>query len=63
VELIGRVNAECLANQLGVGPAQGGARQTNAPRQVTVAPTSVGNCAFLGAAAGGGAQNPRPPTQ
>jgi hypothetical protein len=63
VELIGRVNAECLANQLGVGPAQGGARQTNAPRQVTVDATSVSNCAFLGGAAGSGAQNPRPPTQ
>ncbi|MFL5480337.1 MAG: hypothetical protein ACJ79X_15080 [Gemmatimonadaceae bacterium] len=63
VELIGRVNAECLANQLGVGPSQGGARQTSPPRQVTVAATSVGDCAFLGGAAGTGAQNPRPPNR
>src|SRR3982750_1449759 len=63
VELMGRVNAECLANQLGVGPSQGGARQTSAPRQVTVAATSVGDCAFLGGAAGTGAQNPRPPNR
>jgi hypothetical protein len=63
VELIGRVNAECLANQLRVGPAQGGARQTNVPPQATVDATSVSNCAFIGGAAGSGAQNPRPPTQ
>ena len=63
VELIGRVNAECLANRIGVGPAQQGARQPNAPAAGAAAvPTSVSNCAFLGGAAAGGAQNPRPPT-
>src|SRR5256714_7728914 len=52
VELIGRVNAECLANQIGVGPAQRSASQP-----------ATSSCAFLGGAATGGAQNPRPPTQ
>lgn len=63
VEIIGRINAECLANQLGVGPAQQGARQPNAGAQAAIAPTSASSCAFLGGAAGAGAQNPRPPTQ
>src|SRR5881398_2154157 len=63
VELIGRINAECLANQLGVGPSQGGARQTNTALQPALATASASSCAFLGGAAGGGAQNPRPPTQ
>jgi len=64
VELIGRVNAECLANQIGVGPAQQGARPPNPPPATAGAvPNSVGSCAFLGGAATGGAQNPRPPTQ
>ena len=52
VELIGRVNAECLANQIGVGPAQRSASQP-----------ATSSCAFLGGAATGRAQNPRPPTQ
>ena len=64
VELIGRINAECLANQLGVGPAQQGARQGNQPAvAAAAASSSIGGCAFLGGAATGGAQNPRPPTQ
>jgi hypothetical protein len=63
VELVGRVNAECLANQLGVGPAQGGARQAGATTvPAGQAQNSAGSCAFLGGAATGGAQNPRPPT-
>jgi len=57
VELIGRVNAECLANQIGVGPAQRSASQPSASQPAT------SSCAFLGGAATGGAQNPRPPTQ
>src|SRR2546423_9845343 len=62
VELIGRINAECLANRIGVGPAQRGARQPNAPAAGAAAiPTSVGACAFLGGGAATG-QNPRPPT-
>ena len=56
VELIGRVNAECLANKIGVGPAQQGARQPSAAAAV---PASVGSCAFLGGAATSGAQTPR----
>lgn len=63
VELIGRVNAECLANQLGIGPAQGAARQSGVAPQSAVATASASSCAFLGGAATGGAQNPRPPTQ
>jgi hypothetical protein len=63
VEIIGRINAECLANQLGVGPAQQSASQPNAGAQAGIAPTSASSCAFLGGAVGPGAQNPRPPTQ
>ena len=50
VELLGRVNAECLADMIGVG--------NNAPRNARPA-----NCAFLGASADTGAQNTRPPPQ
>ena len=63
VELIGRVNAECLANQLGIGPVQGAAPQAGVAAQPPVASTSASSCAFLGGATTGGAQNPRPPTQ
>jgi len=64
VEIVGRVNAECLANVIGVGPAQQGARQPTAPPTAPAgAPTSAGNCAFLGGGSTSGAQNPRPPTQ
>ena len=49
VELLGRVNAECLAEKIGVG---NNARPT---------PPSAGSCAFLGANADTGAQNTRPP--
>jgi hypothetical protein len=49
VELLGRVNAECLAEKIGVG---NNARPT---------PPSVSSCAFLGANAATGAQNTRPP--
>ncbi len=63
LEIIGRVNAECLANVIGVGPAQQGARQQNqAPATPGGAPASSGNCAFLGGASTSDAQNPRPPT-
>ena len=63
VEVIGRVNAECLANAIGVGPQQQRVQQSNPPAAAAAIPTSAGNCAFLGAAASRGAQNPRPPTQ
>jgi hypothetical protein len=63
VELIGRVNAECLANAIGVGPAQQGARQPNQPAGAAAAiPSSTGSCAFIGGAAATGAQSPKPPT-
>jgi len=63
LELIGRVNAECLANQLGIGPVQGAARQAGVAAQPAAGSTSASSCAFLGGAGTGGAQNPRPPTQ
>jgi hypothetical protein len=47
VELLGRINAECLADKIGVG--------NRAP------PTSASSCAFLGGNAGTGAQTTRPP--
>ncbi|HEY0528674.1 MAG TPA: hypothetical protein VGD02_07585 [Gemmatimonadaceae bacterium] len=49
VELLGRVNAQCLADQIGVGNAASSRR----------AATSVAGCAFLGGSAGAGAQTPR----
>jgi len=50
VELIGRVNAECLADKIGVGN-----------RAPTTPTTSVGSCAFLGGGAASDAQNTKPP--
>jgi hypothetical protein len=47
IELLGRVNAECLADKIGVG--------NRAP------PTSASSCAFLGGSAGTGAQGTSPP--
>jgi hypothetical protein len=49
VELLGRINAECLAEKIGVG---NNARPT---------PPSAGSCAFLGANAATGTENTRPP--
>ena len=70
VELVGRVNAECLSNILGVGNdpranAPAGANVA-APTSANVATsqsvgTSASSCAFLGGSAGAGAQTPRPP--
>jgi hypothetical protein len=61
VELIGRVNAECLADRLGVrSSAQ--PTQPNPTARAAGTSASAGQCAFLGGAAGAGAQNPRPPT-
>ena len=62
VELIGRVNAECLAERIGVGPAQQGARQPDTTVGPGNASPSVRSCAFLGGAATRGTQSPRPPT-
>jgi hypothetical protein len=63
VELLGRVNAECLAERLGVAnPSPQNAQPTNvAAAGAAQAPASVGSCAFLGGSAGTGAQNTRPP--
>ena len=60
VELLGRINAECLAERIGVSAA---APQKARPANPAAAgaPTSVGSCAFLGGAAATGAQRPPPP--
>jgi len=63
VEIIGRVNAECLANQLGVGPAQSATLQPGVAVQPALEAMSSSSCTFLGGAGTGGTQNPRPPTQ
>jgi hypothetical protein len=63
VELVGRLNGECLANILGVGNnPQPAGRQ---PSTASVQPSpenSVGNCAFLGGSAAAGDQTARQPT-
>ncbi len=67
VELVGRLNGECLANAIGAG-TRGGAPLPQATAGAAPAPvaanssgTSASNCAFLGGSAGAGAQTPRPP--
>jgi hypothetical protein len=64
IELIGRLNAECLADRIGVANSSvPRAQQANAALAgATGPPTTVSNCAFLGGAAATGAQNARPPT-
>jgi hypothetical protein len=68
VELVGRLNGECLANILGVGnnPQPAGRQPSAASVQPSsVQPStenSVGNCAFLGGNAAAGDQTARPPT-
>jgi hypothetical protein len=64
VELVGRLNAECLADQLGVGNSS---PRNARPRNSAVAgaagaATPVSSCAFLGGSAATGAQNARPPS-
>ena len=54
VELIGRLNGQCLSNAIGVGNPQ------SQPRAGAV-PTSAANCAFLGGNASAGQGSPRPP--
>lgn len=63
VELLGRINAECLAERIGVGAASPqNVRPTNpAAAAVAGAPTSAASCAFLGGTAATGTQNTRPP--
>jgi hypothetical protein len=63
VELVGRLNGECLANILGVGNNSQAVRTQPSNPQVSPAPEmSAGGCAFLGGSAGAGAQTARPPT-
>lgn len=58
VELIGRLNGECLANAIGVGPQQ---TPRAAAGQSVSTQRSASNCAFLGGTAGAGQASPRPP--
>ncbi|HZE08736.1 MAG TPA: hypothetical protein VE110_08270 [Gemmatimonadaceae bacterium] len=61
VQLIGRVNAECLADRLGIrSSAQ--TSQTNPAATMPSSAASATQCAFLGGTAGTGAQSARPPT-
>jgi hypothetical protein len=60
VELIGRINAECLADRIGVRSVPQ-AQQANPPAGAP-RPTSVSNCAFLGGSVAPSTQNPRPPS-
>ena len=60
VELIGRLNGECLSNAIGVGNQQTTPR--TAVTQTAGAQPSASSCAFLGATAGAGQANPRPPS-
>jgi hypothetical protein len=65
VELVGRLNAACLADKLGVGNAPTrNARPTNsAVVGTTSALPPESSCAFLGGGAATGAQIARPPSQ
>ena len=60
VELLGRINAECLADRLRVRSAPQPGQPANVAPAAT--PTSASQCAFLGGSAGAGTQ-PRPPTR
>src|SRR6476469_8187967 len=53
VELIGRLNGQCLSNAIGVGNPQ------SQPRAAVS--TSAADCAFLGGNASAGQGSPRPP--
>ncbi len=62
VELVGRLNGECLSNALGIGNAsQAGSRAATAVSP-QVSGSSAAGCAFIGGTAGAGGQTPRPPT-
>lgn len=59
VEIIGRLNAECLSNALGVGnPRQ---QRQGAGQAAASGRPPAGSCAFLGGTAGASPGNPRPP--
>jgi hypothetical protein len=59
VELIGRLNGECLSNAIGVGRQQTQQRSAAAPPTPATQP-APSTCAFLGGSAGAGQGNPRP---
>jgi hypothetical protein len=59
VELIGRLNGECLSNAIGVGNQQ--TQRGVAGQPAAAAQPSASSCAFLGGTAGAGQANPRPP--
>ena len=59
VELIGRLNGECLSNAIGVGNQQ--TQRPGAPPAAVGGQPSASSCAFLGGTAGAGQGNPRPP--
>jgi hypothetical protein len=58
VELLGRLNAECLADRIG---GQSRPQPVQAPRGGSTPAASVSSCGFLGGTAGAGVQTPRPP--
>ena len=53
VELIGRLNGECLSNAIGVA--------NQSQQRAGAAPTSATSCAFLGGNAAAGQGSPKPP--
>ena len=59
VELIGRLNGECLSKAIGVGNQQTQQRPGATPTNAST-PTSASDCAFIGGTAGAGV-NPRAP--
>jgi len=61
VELLGRINAECLAEMIGVGAGSPQNAQPTNPAAVGRESTSASSCAFLGGTASTGTQNTRPP--
>lgn len=61
VELIGRLNGECLSNAIGVGNQQTRRAGAGQPAAAAAQP-SASSCAFLGGTAGAGQQSPRPPS-
>jgi hypothetical protein len=64
VELVGRLNAECLADRIGVGNSsvQNALRPNVALTGAARPSRTFSNCAFLGGTAATGARNARPPS-
>jgi hypothetical protein len=59
VELLGRLNGECLANAIGVGNS--GAQSQPRTSASSAPSTSASNCVFLGGTTGAGTQTTGPP--